>query len=200
MQYAPAFLACRLPPRESVKRSGAGVGLIEVLVAILIFSIMCLPLYQLYFQQGLGQQRMIRDFLAMANLAEKVLNRVDHQLEKVKRPLDPLHKEVTAQILIGIEESGDYEFLGQAFNDDSGRIATKFIPAMTSEVEFRGFAIEPAAITADQRNNNPKLLQEVLESINKRSQMITVQTRWLDQVEKKHAFGLKYIRTLRPEY
>lgn len=185
---------------ERARRRRAGLGLIEILMAVMVFSIMCLPLYQLYFQQGLGQQRMIRDYLAMTNLAEKVLNRTDHHLDKLKRPLSPLHKEVTAQILLGVEEAGDWEFLGQAFNDDSGRMALKYIPAMKSHVEFRGFALDASAVTADQRNANPKVLKAVLDSINQRSQMVAVQVRWVDQVDQSHTYQLKYIRTLRPDY
>lgn len=177
-----------------------GVGLIELLVAIMLFTFICFPLFRLYFQTGLGQQRMIRDFLAVTNVSEKVLNRIDHHLERVKRPLDPPEKEVTAQILIGLEEAGDWAFLGQAFGDDSGRLAVRFIPTIKSEVELGRFTLTADAIPSDQRGNNPKLLKEVLESVNKRSQLMTVDARWLDTEKLKHQFTLKYIRTLVPEF
>jgi len=184
----------------SPQTSKQGFGLVEALVAVMLFTLMCLPLYRLYFQQGLSQQRMIRDFLAVTNVSEKVLNRIDHQLERVRRPLIPLQKEVTAEILIGMQEEGDWSFLGQAFNDDSGRMAFKYIPAIKSEVEFRGFSLDPSAISADQRNNNPKLLQEVLETINRRGQLVTVDATWQDSGQLRHDFRLKYIRTLKPEF
>ncbi len=173
-----------------------GFSLIEALVAVLLFSVLSLPLYRLYFQTGIGQQRMIRDFLAVSNVSEKVLNRVDHQLDRVQRPFSPLKKEVTPQILIGLEEEGDWSFLGQAFNDDSGRLSTKYIPAIKSEVEFRGFLIDSSAIPADQRGNNPKLLKDVLDHVNKNGHLVTVNTRWLDTEQLKHSFQIKYVRDL----
>lgn len=177
-----------------------GFGLVEALMAVMIFTLMCLPMYRLYFQQGLSQQRMIRDFLAVTNVSEKVLNRIDHQLERLHRPLIPLQKEVTAEIMIGMQEEGDWSFLGQAFTDDSGRLAFKYIPAIKSEVEFRGFSLEPSAISADQRNNNPKLLKEVLESINKRGQLVSVDSTWQDTGQIRHDFKLRYVRTLKSEF
>ncbi|NLI77319.1 MAG: hypothetical protein GX442_12865 [Candidatus Riflebacteria bacterium] len=198
-----------LPPRmaarnaRSAHREGAvrrGFGLVEALVAVMLFTIICLPLYRLYFETVLGQQRMIRDFLAISNVSEKILNRVDHQVERLKRPLKPAAKEVTAQILIGLEERGDWAFLGQSFADESGAKAVKYIPVLKSDVAFKTFKLEASAIPSDQRNNNPKLLQEVLDTINRRAGMMTVETQWSDTDQMKHGFQMQYIRALEPEY
>ncbi len=177
-----------------------GFGLVEALVAVMLFTITCLPLYRLYFETVLGQQRMIRDFLAISNVSEKILNRVDHQVERLKRPLKPAAKEVTAQILIGLEERGDWAFLGQAFADESGALAVKYIPVLKSEVAFKTFKLDASAIPSDQRGNNPKLLQEVLDTINRRAGMMTVETQWSDTDQRKHGFQMQYIRALEPEY
>jgi len=177
-----------------------GFVLIEALVAVLLFAVICFPLYKLYFQTGLGQQRMVRDFLAVTNVSEKILNRIDHQLEKTKKALDPLGKDVTAEVLLGLQESGDWSFLGQAFADDTGRLAIRYIPVIKSEVEFRGFSLDDSAVPSDHRTNNPQLLKAVLDSINKRSLLETVDSRWLDTEQLKHGFKLNYIRTLKPEF
>ncbi len=170
------------------------------MLAVVLFAIVCLPLYRLYFETVVGQQRLIRDFLAMSNLSEKVINRVDHQVERLKRPLDPPAKEVTAQILIGLEERGDWAFLGQAFNDESGAMAARYIPVLKSDVAFQKFTLSPSAVPSDHRGNNPKLLQEVIETVNRRSGAIVVETRWSDTGQLRHGFQLRYIRALEPEY
>jgi prepilin-type N-terminal cleavage/methylation domain-containing protein len=178
----------------------SGFSLTEVLVAVLLFGIICVPLYRAYFQQGIGQQRMIRDFIGVTSIAEKVLNRVEHRLQGTRKALTPLHKEVTPHILLGLEETDSWGFLGNSFQDDSGRLAMKFIPIFKSDAELRGFLLEESAITSDQRANNPALLKDVLKSINERAQMVTVKTRWLDQAQMTHDYRLTYITTLLPEF
>ncbi len=181
-------------------KSRRAFSLIEVLMAIMVFSIACLPLYQLYFKTGISQQRMIRDFICVTNVAEKIVNRIDHQLEKKPKLLSPMQKDVTPQVLVGMQDEQDWNFLGQSFADDSGRQTLKFIPVIKTEAEFRGFSIDADAIPADQRNNNPALLKEVLETINKRSLALSVQSRWVDQGQMKHEFRLFHIRALKPEF
>ncbi|HNV71796.1 MAG TPA: prepilin-type N-terminal cleavage/methylation domain-containing protein, partial [Candidatus Ozemobacteraceae bacterium] len=100
-----------------MRTSRDAFSLIEVLMAIMVFSIACLPLYQLYFKTGISQQRMIRDFIAVTNVAEKIVNRIDHQLEKKPKLLSPMQKDVTPQILVGMEDEEDWNFLGKAFAD-----------------------------------------------------------------------------------
>ncbi|HQG27086.1 MAG TPA: hypothetical protein PLY73_00915 [Candidatus Ozemobacteraceae bacterium] len=177
-----------------------GFGLTEALMAVLLFGILCLPLYRLYFKEGISQQRMIRDFLGVTNVSEKVMNRLEHQLAKVQRSLSPLHKEITPHVLIGLEEGDDWGFLGQSFGDDSGRLALKYIPAFKAEAELHGFLLDDSAVTSDHRANNPEMLKDVLKSINDRSQMLNVDLKWLDQAQIKHEFRLSYITTLRPEF
>ena len=118
----------------------------------------------------------------------------------MQKPLSPLQKGITPQILLGMEDEADWNFLGKSFADDSGRQAVKFIPVIKTEAEFRGFSLDASAIPADQRSNNPALLKVVLESINHRSQALVVDTRWVDQGNLKHEFRLFHIRSLKPEF
>lgn len=182
-------------------RLRAGVSLIEAMLAILIFSIICIPLFRLYFKEGLGQQQMIRDFLSVSNITEKILNRVDHQLVKLRRPLMPLWLDtIVPHIMIGLEENNDWGFLGTSFNDDSGNLALQYIPEFKADAVLQNFALEASAVSSDHRDNNPEMLQAMLQSVSERSQMVNVNFKWLDQAQRKHEFRLSYITTLRPEF
>jgi len=187
--------------KENCRFCRSGVSLAEILLAVLIFGIMSAPLFRLYFKEGLSQQRMIRDLLAVSNVTEKVLNRIDHQLAKLQRPLEPLWLDtIVPQIMIGLEDSNDWGFLGQAFNDDSGNLALQYIPEFKANAVLQNFNLEASAVSSDHRSNNPALLKEVLKSVNERSQMINVNFKWLDQAQIKHEFKLSYITSLRPEF
>lgn len=197
----PAILNHSTLSAASPAKPDRGMGLTEIMIALLIFGIMAVPLFRLYFKEGLSQQRMIRDFLAVSNVTEKVMNRIDHQLIRLQRPLEPLWLDTIApHIMIGLEEENDWGFLGQAFSDDSGHLALQYIPEFKADAVLQNFELEASAISSDHRGNNPELLKEVLKSVNERAQMINVNMKWLDQAQIKHEFRLSYITTLRPEF
>jgi len=176
---------------------------LEALLAVVLFTMAFLPLMRLYSGQGLGQQRAVRDFMAVTNVAEKVLNRIDHQMEKkLYNPLvGPGRETLQDMILLKAgSETSPLGFIAPSFHDESGKRALKYIPTYSCTVQFKPLAVTTNAVPADQRNNNPKLLADTLAEINRRAGVILLESAWEDTGRLKHNVNLVHIRAFKPEF
>jgi prepilin-type N-terminal cleavage/methylation domain-containing protein len=176
-------------------------SLIELLVAIVVFSIAGLPIFSLYFRTGIGQQKMIRDFLSVTTVVEKVINRVNQEIDLQQFSIArfDFDKDISNSILKGDSVERSLEFLDMSFKDKSGEAAFRYIPESTTRLKSVSFKISESAVPSSHRSNNPQLLKEVLLSINDRSRQFEVNTQWRDAAKQMHGFDIVLIKSVSPE-
>ncbi|MBU1106227.1 MAG: prepilin-type N-terminal cleavage/methylation domain-containing protein [Candidatus Riflebacteria bacterium] len=176
-------------------------SLVELLVAVAVFSIAGLPIFSLYFNTGLGQQKLIRDFLAVTTVTEKVINRVNQEIEEQNLPMARFNfdKNISNSITKGQSQDPDLKFLDNSFVDKSGEAAFRYIQHSESRFSTTPFTITKGSVPASHRSNNPELLQEVLTSIEKRSKLLEVTTQWRDTSRILHDFNVILIKAVVPE-
>lgn len=176
-------------------------SLVELLVAIVVFSIAGLPMFSLYFRTGVSQQKLIRDFLSVTTVAEKIINRVNQEIDLQQFIIAKydFEKDISNSILKGDSIELSLEFLDKSFKDKSGEAAFRYIPASTTKLKSVPFVLSESAVPSSHRTNNPKLLKDVLLSINERSKQFEVNTQWRDSARQMHGFDIVLIKSVSPE-
>lgn len=85
-----------VPPR----RRPAGVSVVEVLLAIVLFMVLFLGALRLYTEANLPQQGMIRDFAIAMNICERFINSLKNDfLEGDPPPVTGTEQDVTEAVL-----------------------------------------------------------------------------------------------------
>ncbi len=94
-----------------------------MLIACLVFVIIFVPIFRLYSEQGLAQQKLIRDYGVAINIAENALNLIENEIEAGRFNANITDEDVTS-VVLGNQAAQDAikNFLGDA--DPS----TKYIP------------------------------------------------------------------------
>lgn len=176
-------------------------SLVELLVAIVVFTIAGLPMFSLYFRTGIGQQKLIRDFLSVTTVAEKIINRVNQEIDQQQFIIAQydFDKDITNSILKADSVELSLEFLDKSFRDKSGEAAFRYIPVSTTKLKSVSFEVAQSAVPSSHRSNNPKLLKEVLLSINERSKQFEVNMQWRDSAKHMHNFDIILIKSVAPE-
>lgn len=176
-------------------------SLVELLVAIVVFSIAGLPIFSLYFQTGIGQQKLIRDYISVTTVAEKIINRVNQEIDLQRFAIAKYNfeKDISNSIKLGASMDPSLEFLDVSFKDKSGEAAFRYIPICTTELKSSPFPVFESSVPSSHRSNNPQLLKEVLLNIEKKSRMFEVKTLWHDSAKHLHDFNIILIKSVSPE-
>jgi len=69
-------------PRVLKRRGRPGFSLLEGLLAVVLFVVVMLPLFRLYSETGISQQKMIRDYAVAINIAENALNLIENEIDR----------------------------------------------------------------------------------------------------------------------
>lgn len=80
-----------------------GIGLLDVLMGCVLFIVIFTPLFHLYSVQGLGQQKMIRDYAVAINIAENALNLIENEI--ATGDVQPIFQEDITQALFSNPKS-----------------------------------------------------------------------------------------------
>lgn len=137
-----------------------------------IFVMVFVPLYRLYTEIGIGQQKMIRDYAVAINIAENAVNLIESEIDAGRLPNAMTDEDVTDLILgdAGSQQAVQ-NMLGYGVES-----SVKYMPA------FRLF------LTARPFGGNPNMFEIRLRFV------------WGNKgpgnaLDKKHEFELKTIRT-----
>lgn len=82
-----------------------GISLVEVILAIALFVLAFVPVLRMFSEGGLSQQKMIRDFPVAMNLAERIVNGIENEIEEGRfnaatfQSPDPEGVDVTEMVL-----------------------------------------------------------------------------------------------------
>lgn len=184
--------------KKSIRKA---FSLVELLVAIAVFSIAGLPIFSLYFNTGIGQQKLIRDILAVTTVTEKIINRVNQEIDEQSLPMAKydFEKDISNSIMKGNSQDPNLKFLDNSFADKSGEAAFRYIQHSESKLNTMPFAVLKTSVPSSQRSNNPELLKEVLASIEKRAKLLEVKTQWRDTSRIVHNFNIILIKAVVPE-
>jgi hypothetical protein len=149
-----------------------GFSVLEGLIAALVFVVLFIPLYRLYTEIGVGQQKMIRDYAVAINIAENAINLIESEIDAGNLPKTVVDEDVTELILgAPATQAAVQKMLGYGVES-----SVKYIPA------FRLF------LTARPFGGSQNLFD------------IRLRFEWGDQgagttMNKRHEFELKTLRT-----
>lgn len=102
----------------------SGMGVLEVLLAVVLFVIIFMPLFHLYTVEGLGQQKLIRDYAVAINIAENALNLIENSIERGDINRDFVDEDITPLIFNNpTAQAAIKKMLG-----DGSQQSTKYMP------------------------------------------------------------------------
>jgi len=106
-------------PDVRFQQTRHGIGLIDVLVGCVLFIIIFAPLFHLYSVQGLGQQKMIRDYAVAINIAENALNLIENEI--ATGDVQPIDRDDITQALFSNPKSVEavQKLLGEGQKDSA---------------------------------------------------------------------------------
>ena len=149
-----------------------GISVLEGLIAVLVFAVVFIPLYRLYTETGVGQQKMVRDYAVAINIAENAMNLIESEIDKGNLP-QPVSDQDVSALFFGnpAAQKAIQGMLGYGAAE-----SVKYIPAFRLFLTTRPF----------QGNAN---LYEI------RLRFVWGNKQTGNQIEGKHEFELKTLRT-----
>lgn len=122
----------------------AGISIVEVVLAIALFVGCFVPILKLFAEGGLSQQRMIRDYPVALNLAERIVNGIENEIEEgrfdpaVFQSPDPEGVDVTEMVL-------GSQVVQQAIVNITGqdpKAAARFMPTFQVKLSTRPWTVD----------------------------------------------------------
>lgn len=106
-------------------------------MACVLFAIAVIPIFRLYSEQGLGQQKMIRDYAVALNIVENALNLIENEVERGGFVASFTDQDVTA-VVLGTQAAKDAV---RNFVGESGA-STQYMPSFKILLTARPYAPE----------------------------------------------------------
>ncbi|HNV71111.1 MAG TPA: hypothetical protein PKO06_15520 [Candidatus Ozemobacteraceae bacterium] len=155
---------------ESRRRKG--ISVLESIIAVLVFAIVFIPLYRLYTETGVEQQKMVRDFAVAINIAENALSLIESEIDKGSLP-NPVTEQDVSSLFLG---NPNTQKAIQGMLGYGAAESVKYIPA------FRLF------LTTRPYKGNANLYEI-------RLRFVWGSQKTGNSIEEKHEFELKTLRT-----
>jgi len=121
-----------------------GIGLLEVLLASILFVVIFVPLFGLYSSEGVGQQKMIRDYAVAMNIAENALNMVENSIEAGQ--IQAIDNQDITELILGnaAAQSAIRNLLGHdPSKEEAARSSVKYIPVFKLLLTIKPFNGNP---------------------------------------------------------
>ncbi len=149
----------------------AGISLVEIILAISLFVLAFVPVLRLLTESGMSQQRMIRDYPVAMNVAERVVNGIENEIEAgrfdpaVFQSPDPEGVDVTEMVLANRNVCDAVKNITGA----DPQASAKFMPAFQVKLSTRPWP-DPNLIEirltfrwSDRKEAQPGKFRHVLE-------------------------------------